>query len=50
MNNEQVSNNNLVFFIFTMSQNIQHRSLEFGIEIAKYYLSLKEKKYYEIAS
>jgi len=33
-----------------MNNDIKDRSLVFGIEIAKYYLSLKEKKYYEIAS
>jgi len=33
-----------------MSNDIKDRCLAFGIEIAKYYLSLKEKKYYEIAS
>lgn len=33
-----------------MSNDIKDRSLVFGIEIAQYYLSLKEKKYYEIAS
>jgi len=31
-------------------QNIQRRSLEFWIKVAKYYLQIKEKKYYEIAS
>ncbi len=33
-----------------IKQDIQKRSLKFWIEMAKYYLKLKDKKYYEIAS
>lgn len=33
-----------------MNQNISERTFEFAVKISKYQLSLKEKKYYEIAS
>ena len=43
----------LVSFIslgLRMENTIQKRTLSFGILISKYYLSLKDKKYFEIAS
>ncbi|MFA6256609.1 MAG: four helix bundle protein [Candidatus Absconditabacterales bacterium] len=33
-----------------MEHDILKRSLKFGIAISKYYLSLKDKKYFEVAS
>lgn len=33
-----------------MSVDLPARSKKFGIAIAKYYISLKEKRYYEVAS
>lgn len=33
-----------------MNQNITERTFEFAVTISKYQVSLKEKKYYEIAS
>ncbi len=33
-----------------MNYDIKDRTLKFGIKITKYYLILKEKQYYEIAS
>jgi hypothetical protein len=33
-----------------MNQNISERTFDFAVKISKYQLSLKEKKYYEIAS
>ncbi len=33
-----------------MTQKITERSFDFAVKISKYYLLLKEKKYYEIAS
>lgn len=33
-----------------ISRDIKDRSLEFGVNISKYYLSLKDKRHYEIAS
>jgi len=33
-----------------MNNNLQEKSKTFGVAIAKYYISLKDKRYYEIAS
>lgn len=33
-----------------METSLQQRTLLFGIDISKYYLSLKDKKYFEIAA
>lgn len=33
-----------------MNQKITERTFDFAVKISKYHLSLKEKKYYEIAS
>ncbi len=46
-------NNDCLFYLRTiiMKENlIQKKTLEFSIKLAKFYMSLKSKKYYEIAS
>lgn len=46
-------NDECLFYLRTiaMKENIiQDKTLEFSIKLAKFYISLKDKKYYEIAS
>lgn len=46
-------NDDCLFYLRTivMKENlIQQKTLEFSIKLAKFYMSLKDKKYYEIAS
>ena len=46
-------NDDCLFYLRTivMKENlIQQKTLEFSINLAKFYMSLKDKKYYEIAS
>ena len=46
-------NDDCLFYLRTiaMKENlIQDKTLEFSIKLAKFYISLKDKKYYEIAS
>lgn len=41
----------IFILIYIMKENlIQQKTLQFSIKLAKFYMSLKDKKYYEIAS
>lgn len=46
-------NDACLFYLWTIDMKdnlIQNKTLEFSIKLAKFYMSLKDKKYYEIAS